>query len=236
MEMLYKSNGVHKSLFVMLSVIVAVAVLALPATAMFSSSGIEIREEYNEGLKMSALTDEEMQMQEETELPKAEEVKQPENIEQITPSEIVEESQPEQEQKVAVFDKDGKSSVPYTDEYSYCATIIERRNDSERQTRYRILSGEIKRTYQLNGEYSKFTGSQILFFDARQTSRKSEFLVYADGKLIYTGRVMTGGETTEDFDIDVTGVNELTIQYRGSSSRDYYKYEFAGLTSCYFER
>ena len=260
MEMLCKSNRIHKSVFIMMSVVLVAILFAVPATAMFSSSGIEINEEYNDGLKTSALSKDELQENEgqnqNGELSQGSNGKgnnsstnggsenggassanrqNGENTDEKN-SKNDKNAKNEKENKVAVFGKDGSSSIPYEDEYAYSVVFIDRKTDNERNVRRKILSGELKRTYQLNGEYSKFTGTQFLFFDARETSRKSEFFVYADGKLVYNGDVMTKGTEPEDFSIDVTGVKKLTIQFKGCSSRVYYNYEFAGLSSCYFEK
>lgn len=264
MEMLCKSNRVHKSVFIMMSVVLVAILFAIPATAMFSSSGIEINEEYNEGLKTSALSKDELQtnggQDQNGESSQGSDGKESNSNGANGGSENGgasasngqngkngenadgendkndKNSKNEKESKVAVFGKDGSSSIPYEDEYAYCVVFIDRKTDNERNVRRKILSGELKRTYQLDGEYSKFTGTQFLFFDARETSRRSEFFVYADGKLVYSGDVMTKGTGPEDFSIDVTGVKKLTIQFKGSSSRVYHNYEFAGLSSCYFEK
>lgn len=68
-------------------------------------------------------------------------------------------------------------------------------------------------TYYINGKYSKMKGKYVLSYDRRSTEYESRFKVYGDGKLIYSSPVMTGGVHPIDFEIDLTGVLELKIEF-----------------------
>lgn len=75
-------------------------------------------------------------------------------------------------------------------------------------------------TYYLNGIYSKMKGRYILNYEHRGTDSENRFKVYGDSKLIYSSPVMTGGVHPVDFEIDLTGVLELKIEYH-----DHYGWE-----------
>ena len=135
---------------------------------------------------------------------------------------------------IEAFDASASSDVPYEDKYAYNLFFLGRKNDSNREKRENVICGDFDRVYTLNGEYSKFEGTLILFSEARDTARKSSFKVYGDGKLLHTGSVMTYRAQPEDFSINVSGVNKLEIVFCGTSSRDYIGYEFAGLSECRF--
>jgi hypothetical protein len=72
-------------------------------------------------------------------------------------------------------------------------------------------------TYDLGGKYTTFSGWCILpdykagKSDASVYSKYFE--IYCDGKLVFTSNVMRNGSISQYFEIDVTGVEILTIQY-----------------------
>lgn len=72
-------------------------------------------------------------------------------------------------------------------------------------------------TYDLSGKYTKFSGWCVLpdykagKSDANVYSKYFE--IYCDGKLVFTSNIMRNGSMSQYFEIDVTGVDVLTIQY-----------------------
>ena len=52
-------------------------------------------------------------------------------------------------------------------------------------------------------------------FDWRTTKQEAHFYVYGDGKLLYDGG-QTGGKVPFDFDVDITNVDVLRIEYKTS--------------------
>lgn len=68
-------------------------------------------------------------------------------------------------------------------------------------------------TYYINGMYSKMKGKYILGYNHRDSKDENRFKVYGDGNLIYNSSNMSGGVHPIDFDIDLTGVLELKIEF-----------------------
>lgn len=66
-------------------------------------------------------------------------------------------------------------------------------------------------TYQLNGEFSTFSGTYFPKPDM-QADNSIVFIVYFDGEQVYTSDDLTRNSPAESFVLDVTGVNELTIR------------------------
>lgn len=67
--------------------------------------------------------------------------------------------------------------------------------------------------YKLDKKYNKMSGTFFLEYDWRTTKEEAHFYVYGDGKLLYDG-VQTGGKVPFDFDIDITNVDVLRIEYK----------------------
>lgn len=82
-----------------------------------------------------------------------------------------------------------------------------------------ISYGTEWQTYLINNMYSKMKGRFILNEKYRDTKSEIRFKVYGDGKLLYSSPIMTGGVKPIDFEIDLTGVLELKIEYIG----DFYR-------------
>lgn len=74
-----------------------------------------------------------------------------------------------------------------------------------------IYSGN--RVYLINQKYTKFTGNIALIFADRDTKYNSIVKIYGDDQLIYTSPVMTGGTYPVKFDIDVTGIIQLKVEW-----------------------
>lgn len=72
-------------------------------------------------------------------------------------------------------------------------------------------SGEVSHTYDLNGEWSRFS-SVIGVADGGNTDSALQFSVVADGKSVFTsGNIGVG--TPPKVDVPVTGVDNLTISF-----------------------
>ena len=67
-------------------------------------------------------------------------------------------------------------------------------------------------TYRIDGIYKTFTGSFYIRTDYNDTPRKVS--ISGDGKKIFEATV-NGGEDPTQFNIDVTGVKDLTINMEG---------------------
>lgn len=72
-------------------------------------------------------------------------------------------------------------------------------------------------TYSLDGKYAQFSGWCVLpdykagSADAKNYSKYFE--IYCDGKLVFTSNTMRNGSMSQYFEIDITDVDVLTIQY-----------------------
>ena len=84
--------------------------------------------------------------------------------------------------------------------------------------------------YKLDKKYNNLSGTFFLDFDWRTTKQEAHFYVYGDGKLLYDG-VQTGGKVPFDFDIDITNVDILRIEYKTNiwSSGGWNSAQFAGI-------
>lgn len=74
-------------------------------------------------------------------------------------------------------------------------------------------SGEI--TYYLNGKYNKLQGTFVLSSRDKNTSKSQEVYIYGDEKLLYTSPIITKNFLPEKFEINVSGVQKLTIKVNG---------------------
>lgn len=86
---------------------------------------------------------------------------------------------------------------------------------------YGISNGSV--TYKLNGQYSRLTGLYYQEYTARAYDGKPTILVISgDGRELWRGSVASGVDPVA-FDIDISGVLELTFEYpssgNGSASR-----------------
>lgn len=69
------------------------------------------------------------------------------------------------------------------------------------------------RDYKINGKYSSLKGTIVLNYDKRTTTNIGNFRVYGDNKLLYSSPSMTAGSDKVDFEVDVTGVLTLRIEF-----------------------
>lgn len=85
-------------------------------------------------------------------------------------------------------------------------------------------NNDFDRTYILNGRYSKISGVIYQTYGARSkaTIDKHRLQVYGDGKLLYSYFFQEGatGIKPIDFDVDLTGVLEMKVVFKGSCMRD----------------
>ena len=86
---------------------------------------------------------------------------------------------------------------------------------------YGISNGSV--IYKLNGQYSRLTGLYYQEYTARAYDGKPTIMVISgDGRELWRGSVASGVDTVA-FDIDISGVLELTLEYpssgNGSASR-----------------
>lgn len=88
--------------------------------------------------------------------------------------------------------------------------------DNLGQTHYHCLTGSFDRTYKLNGQYSKMTGTLYQTYDARSDIVFNSFYleIYGDGKLLHVINFAedTKGYEPESFSVDLTGVLELQVK------------------------
>ena len=66
-------------------------------------------------------------------------------------------------------------------------------------------------TYLINGQYTKMKGTFFQQFDHRSDEDENVLRIYGDGVLLKT-MIVYGGVLPIDFEIDLTGVLELTVE------------------------
>lgn len=76
-------------------------------------------------------------------------------------------------------------------------------------------------TYLLDGKYDTFSGTLFIDYDDRDSATYCYIRVYGDGELLYDSPKMTSGVRPVDFEIDVSGVDEFTIEINGTWSKSY---------------
>lgn len=79
--------------------------------------------------------------------------------------------------------------------------------------------GEGSADYYIQGQYTTFSGTVAVPSGYEGNENSAFFEVYGDNNLLYTSPVMTNTSFPEDFSIDITGVQLLTISYPESNSR-----------------
>lgn len=67
-------------------------------------------------------------------------------------------------------------------------------------------------TYKLSKKYDTVSGTLFLPKDDKDTKNQSYFIVYADGKKIYTSTNITAGVLPQSIEFNVSGVDTLTIE------------------------
>lgn len=86
--------------------------------------------------------------------------------------------------------------------------------DNLGNTHYHCITGNMDRTYKINGQYSNLTGTIYQPYYQRSESGQLHFSVYGDGELLYDVEYgdVTGIDPI-DFNIDLTGILELRIYF-----------------------
>jgi hypothetical protein len=77
--------------------------------------------------------------------------------------------------------------------------------------------GSIYKVYLINQKYSSLVGTIAIEERDKNDTKGSGVKVYGDGKMLYESPLMTAGSYPEEFEIDVSGVIELKIEWYGSS-------------------
>lgn len=71
--------------------------------------------------------------------------------------------------------------------------------------------------YLLDGKYDRMTGKVVLHYDCKDSANPSvaagKVKIYGDDELLYSSDVIASGVLPQDFDLDITGVNELKIEF-----------------------
>lgn len=95
-------------------------------------------------------------------------------------------------------------------------------NDNLGTVHYHCITDDFERTYQLNGQYSRMTGTLYQKYDKRSEIiwGVSVLEIYADGKLIQqiSFPETTRGFEPQSFSVDLTGVLELKVKFISSGS------------------
>ncbi|MFR2168662.1 MAG: NPCBM/NEW2 domain-containing protein [Coprococcus sp.] len=75
-------------------------------------------------------------------------------------------------------------------------------------------SSEIE--YLLGGKYDKLSGKVVLHYDCKDNAESSaagKVKIYGDGELLYSSDVVKSGVLPQNFDLNITGVNRLKIEF-----------------------
>lgn len=97
----------------------------------------------------------------------------------------------------------------------------ETEKDNTGVTHANCITRSFKRTYLINGQYSRLTGTLYQTYEGRSESiayRDMGIVIYGDGELLYACSPEEGteGMKPQSFDIDLTGVLELRVEFDGS--------------------
>lgn len=68
-------------------------------------------------------------------------------------------------------------------------------------------------TYNLSGKYNIVTGTGYLPSYSKNADQNGYFVIYGDGKIIYTSPVFNSGVLPEKFEINVSGVERLVLAF-----------------------
>lgn len=110
-----------------------------------------------------------------------------------------------------------------SDNYFYTAATEQ---DNTGATHAYCITRNFDRTYLLNGQYTRLTGTLYQTYDKRSHSvyKGDGITIYGDGKVLYDFAVSeslnSGGLMPEKIDIDLTGVLQLRIDFHTSYHGD----------------
>lgn len=99
-------------------------------------------------------------------------------------------------------------------------TTATAQSDNLGVTHYHCITKSFDRTYKLNGQYSRITGTLYQTYDLRSADiyKDCGIEIYGDGRLLYVNKTTekTTGFEPVSFDVDLTGVLELQIIHHTS--------------------
>lgn len=78
---------------------------------------------------------------------------------------------------------------------------------------YGLLKKPGYAVYDIKGEYNTFKGVASIIESYSEIDGVKAFEIYGDDKLLYTSPAMTTDSTAENFEIDITGVQKIKINY-----------------------
>lgn len=90
-----------------------------------------------------------------------------------------------------------------------------------------VIYGNFKRTYVLNDQYSRITGSLFMDYEHRSYSTDGTLKIYGDEELLYEASVSKGIEPI-NFSVDLSGILQLRIEFDGSGTN----FVYAALGEC----
>lgn len=73
-------------------------------------------------------------------------------------------------------------------------------------------------TFAINGEYETLSGRIIIGYSNRYLTIGGSYIIYGDGVELFNSGILAGNAAPVDFEVDLTGVMELTISSRESSA------------------
>ena len=83
-------------------------------------------------------------------------------------------------------------------------------------------SSSINAYYDLSGKYDVISGTLYLMKYDKNTSLCGWFKVYGDGKLLYESKKIKGGVLPLDFNVEITGVQNLKISFYGEGTGGFF--------------
>ena len=126
--------------------------------------------------------------------------------------------------------EDGSFELLADKEYFYSdktfASVSQKDNLSQQHVKaLKVTSmGKASETYVLNGEYKKLTGTCFISYSGRLLDFGSNaeygWKIYGDGKLLYELHPQGQGFYPTDFEVDLTGVLELTVEIANKGLND----------------
>ena len=73
--------------------------------------------------------------------------------------------------------------------------------------------GPFYREYKIDGEYKRITGSVFLSYGTRSSTSTYYFRIWGDEELLYTSEKIAAGFLPQAFDVDISGVTKLKIEF-----------------------
>lgn len=90
----------------------------------------------------------------------------------------------------------------------------EKMNTGEEYSHYLYAEGPYEEVfYKLNGDYSRLTAVWAIDSYYKNTESINGMEIYADGELVYTAPMISGGDLPTYIDVDITGCDVLSIMF-----------------------